>query len=135
VILDGSAVITLLLGGPGHERLAKRLSEADWVGMPAPAVVETAMVLSSRLRPSGKALVERFLDEAEIEVIDFTAQHWTCAADAFLRYGKGRHPAQLNFGECMSYAAGKLADMPLLFIGDDFSQTDIRSALEDAPDG
>jgi ribonuclease VapC len=59
-------------------------------------------------------------------VVDFMADHWTIAADAFLAYGKGRHPAALNFGDCMTYAVAKLADEPLLCLGDDFSATDLE---------
>lgn len=129
MIVDSSAVIAILLGEPGHEPLREHITEAEWVGIAAPTMVETAMVLSSRLGPTGKTLLARFIQEAEIHVVDFTAGHWTIAADAFLRYGKGRHPAALNFGDCMSYAASTFAEMPLLFIGDDFPRTDIESAL------
>jgi len=91
-------------------------------------VVESSMVLCARLGRAGKTLLARFLEEAEIEVVEFTADHWTVAADAFIRYGNGRHPAGLNFGDCMTYAVAKLAGEPLLCLGDDFPATDLELA-------
>lgn len=71
---------------------------------------------------------ERFLQQFEVEEIPFTEAHWRIATDAFLRFGKGRHPAALNFGDCMTYATAKLAGEPLLFVGNDFAQTDLPRA-------
>jgi ribonuclease VapC len=85
-------------------------------------------VLCSRLGHAGKTLLARFLQEAEIEVVEFVAEHWTVAADAYLAYGKGRHRAGLNFGDCMTYAVTKLAGEPLLCLGDDFPATDLEVA-------
>ena len=75
-----------------------------------------------------KTLLARFLQEAEIEVVAFGAEHWTVAADAYLAYGKGRHRAGLNVGDCMTYAVAKLAGEPLLCLGDDFPATDLEVA-------
>lgn len=129
MIIDSSAVIATLLGEPSQKALRERLAEAEWVGIGAPTMVESAMVLSSRLGPAGKSLLTRFVTEAGIEIVDFTDTHWSIAADAFLRYGKGRHPAALNFGDCLTYAAAKYADVPLLCMGDDFPRTDLKLAL------
>jgi ribonuclease VapC len=96
VIVDSSAIVAILLKEPGYERLLDR----------------------------GKTLLARFLQEAEIEVVEFAADHWTAAADAYLAYGKGRHRAGLN-GDCMTYAVAKLAGEPLLCLGDDFPATDL----------
>ena len=63
-------------------------------------------------------------------VIPFTAAHGRVSREAFLRFGRGRHPAALNFGDCLTYAVAKLAEMPLLFIGEDFAQTDLVAALD-----
>lgn len=128
MILDSSAVIAILLKERGHERLIDRLATSEQVSIGAPTVLETAMVLCSRLGHAGKTLLARFLQEAEIEVLDFTAEHWTAAADAFIAYGKGRHRAGLNLGDCMTYAVAKLAGEPLLCLGDDFSATDLELA-------
>ena len=86
------------------------------------------MVLCSRLNDSLERDVRTFLLEMEVTVIPFEAAHWREATAAFLRFGKGRHPAKLNFGDCLSYATAKVARKPLLYVGDNFSQTDIIRA-------
>jgi ribonuclease VapC len=129
VIVDSSAVIAILLKEPGYECLRDRLAGSEQASIGAPTVVETSMVLSARLGRAGKTLLARFLEEAEIEVVGFTAEHWTIAGDAFIAYGKGRHRAGLNFGDCMTYAVAKLAGEPLLCKGDDFPATDLELAI------
>jgi ribonuclease VapC len=128
VIVDSSAVIAILLKQPGSERLRDALAASEQAGIGAPTVVETSMELCARLGRAGKTLLTRFLEEAELEVVQFTAEHWTVAADAFIRYGKGRHRAALNFGDCTTYAVARLAGEPLLCLGDDFPSTDIELA-------
>jgi ribonuclease VapC len=128
VIVDGSAIIAILLKEPGYKRLRDGLTGAEQAVIGAPTVVESSMVLCARLGRAGKTLLARFLEEAEIEVVEFTADHWTVAADAFIRYGKGMHPAGLNLGDCMTYAVAKLAGEPLLCLGDDFPATDLELA-------
>jgi ribonuclease VapC len=128
VILDSSVVIAILLKQPGYERLRDRLAAAEWAGIGTPTVVESSLVLCARLGRVGKTLLARFLEEAEIQIVAFTAEHWTVAADAFIHYGKGRHRAGLNFGDCMTYAVAKLAGEPLLCLGDDFPATDLELA-------
>jgi ribonuclease VapC len=128
VIIDSSAVIAILLKEPGYDRVRGRLAASQNVGIGAPTVVDSSLVLCSRLGHAGKTLLARFLQEAEIEIAEFTADHWTVAADAFIAFGKGRHRAGLNFGDCMTYAVAKLAGEPLLCLGDDFPATDLELA-------
>jgi ribonuclease VapC len=128
VILDSSAIIAILLREPGYERIRERLAASERIAVGAPTVVESSMVLCSRLGRAGKTLLARFLQEADVEVMEFTAEHWTVAADAFVAYGKGRHRAGLNFGDCMTYATAKVADEPLLRVGDDLPGTDLELA-------
>ncbi len=128
MIVDSSAVIAILLKEPGYQRLMNSLATSEQVGIGAPTVLESSIVLCSRLGHAGKTLLARFLQEAEIEVVSFSADHWTVAADAFIAYGKGRHRAALNFGDCMTYAVAKLAGEPLLCLGDDFLATDLQLA-------
>ena len=90
-----------------------------------PTWVETAIVLSSKLGRDARPRISEFLREAEAELIPFTPEHADAAVDAFLRYGKGKHPAGLNFGDCLSYAVAAVAGVPLLFTGNDFLKTDI----------
>ncbi len=128
MIIDSSAVIAILLKEPGYERVRDLLAASQNAGIGAPTVVESSLVLCSRLGHAGKTLLARFLQEAEIEIAEFTADHWTVAADAFIAFGKGRHRAGLNFGDCMTYAVAKLAGEPLLCVGDDFPATDLELA-------
>ncbi len=126
MILDSSVVVAVLLGESGSEKILEKIAEADWVGVGAPTLLEGAMVLSSRLGRDARPQLMRFLREAEVEVVPFGEDHWEVAMDAFLRYGKGRHPAGLNLGDCLSYAMASVAGDVLLFRGDDFSRTDIN---------
>ncbi len=85
-------------------------------------------MLSGRLRVDARPLLARFVQEAEVSVVPFGEVHYAAAVDAWLRFGRGRHPAGLNFGDCLAYALAKVSDQPLLFVGDDFAQTDIDAA-------
>jgi ribonuclease VapC len=125
VILDASAILAVLLREPGCEDLLRLITESQVIAAGAPTLVETALVLSSRMRKDARALLSEFLREAEVEIISFTRDHYEVAVDAFERYGKGRHSAALNFGDCMTYAVARISGMPLLFTGKDFSKTDI----------
>jgi ribonuclease VapC len=84
------------------------------------------MVLVGRLGIVGKTLLARFVQETDLTVVPVGPEHWTVAVDAFARYGKGRHPAALNFGDCLTYAVARVAEEPLLCIGDDFPRTDLE---------
>jgi ribonuclease VapC len=125
VILDSSAVIAVLLRQTGHEALLDRLEVAQSAVIGTPTLMETGIVLVARLGIAGKSLLARFLDEAGMTVVPFTSDHWPIAVDAYIRYGKGRHPAALNFGDCLTYAVCRQADQPLLCVGDDFRRTDL----------
>ena len=128
MIVDSSAIVAILLKEPGYEPLRDHVAAAKQVSVGAPTVLESSLMLCSRLGHAGKTLLARFLQEAEIEVVEFVADHWMVAADAFLAYGKGRHRAGLNLGDCMTYAVAKLAEEPLLCLGEDFSATDLELA-------
>lgn len=126
MILDSSAVIAILLREPGHEALLEALCDSPQVGFAAPTLVEAAIVLSSRIGKDSRGLLARFLAESGVLTIPFSEAHWSSAVDAWLRFGKGRHEAALNFGDCLSYAAARVAGQPLLCIGDDFTRTDLE---------
>lgn len=128
VMLDSSAVIAILKEEPGHQRLHSRLEGADVLAIGAPTLFETAMVAIGRFGGEGEALVEQFLEDWRVDVLSFGEDHWRVADEAFTRYGKGRHPASLNYGDCMTYASARLTGMPLLFTGNDFARTDIAPA-------
>jgi ribonuclease VapC len=128
VILDSSAVVAMLLREPGADLLEAKAAGAQALGIGAPTFVETLMVLSSRFGPDAAGHLEGFLQRSEAVVVSFSEEHAREAAEAFARFGKGRHRAALNFGDCMSYAVAKLAGQPLLCTGNDFAKTDLRLA-------
>lgn len=128
MILDSSAVVAITLREPGFEDLLNRLSAARHVGIGVPTLTETAIVLSARISRDARGLLARFLQEGNIISVPFGDAHFGVAVDAWLRYGKGRHPAALNFGDCMAYATAKVAGEPLLCRGDDFAKTDLELA-------
>ncbi len=81
-----------------------------------------------RLGSRADGLLERLLDEFNVEEIPFSELHWREAVEGYRRYGKGKHAASLNFGDCMTYAVAKLTGEPLLFVGKDFTRTDVEPA-------
>lgn len=125
MILDSSAIIAVLLDEPDARRLGLLIGAATDCRVGAPTLVETMMVLTGRRGPIGRTLLGSFLHEKDVEVVPFSDQHARIAQDAFARYGKGRHPAGLNFGDCLTYAVAAVAQEPLLCVGDDFPQTDL----------
>jgi ribonuclease VapC len=128
VIVDTSALVAVALQEPGFDNLIGLLERTPFSGIGTPTLVETGMVLSARLGGDGRNLVSQLLYEFELVPVPFGDDHWREAIVAFERYGRGRHPARLNFGDCMSYAVARLAGEPLLFVGDDFRATDIVAA-------
>lgn len=128
MIVDSSAILSILWREPGAEALVEKLLSADEKGIGVPTLVESGLVLTSRIEGDALAVLSGFLQIFEIVPVPFTARHWPAAIEAFRRFGKGRHPAALNFGDCLSYATARLAARPLLFVGNDFSQTDLEKA-------
>lgn len=128
MIVDTSALIAITFAEPGHPDLITKLADTPAAGIGTPTLAETGLVLASRLGRDPRDLVIRLLDEFGIEQIPFGDQHWREAVDAFLRFGRGRHKARLNFGDCLTYAVARLANEPLLFVGEDFTQTDLTPA-------
>jgi len=118
VILDTSAILAVLLRELGCEGLLRHIAEAQMVGVGAPTVVETAMVLSARIRKNSRVLLNEFLREAEVEIIPFTRDHYEIAVDAFERHGKGRYSAALNFrlDDLQGPPKPHLARAPLLIV-------------------
>jgi ribonuclease VapC len=129
MILDTSAVVAIVMKEPGYEELVQALTGTT-VAIGTATLTETAIVLSARLGYDARSLLSRFLSEASITVVPFGESHYGAAVDAWLRYGRGKHPASLNFGDCLSYAVARLANEPLLFVGEDFAQSDIAPARE-----
>jgi ribonuclease VapC len=129
VILDSSAIVTILLRETGSDRVLDAVETADSCRVGAPTLVETTMVLTGRLGDDGRTMLLSFLQEINVDVLSFGDAHWRTAQSAFVRYGKGRHPAALNFGDCLTYATAYVAGEPLLCVGADFVQTDLDLVL------
>ncbi|MCC6245384.1 MAG: type II toxin-antitoxin system VapC family toxin [Gemmatimonadaceae bacterium] len=124
MIIDSSALVAIVLQEPEAHDLLRRMRDAASLSIGAATLLEAGIVLSARLNADARGLLARLLQESGIAVVDLTEAHFGAAMDAWLRYGKGRHPAALNFGDCLSYAISVVADEPLLCIGDDFPLTD-----------
>ena len=125
MVLDSSVLLQLIFAEPGHQKTLERLLGAEVRLVGAPTLVEVGMVVSSRLGPDSLYLLNELLLRLEAQVVPFEANHVYEALSAFRRYGKGRHPAALNFGDCLSYAVAKVSGLPLAYVGDDFAQTDL----------
>jgi ribonuclease VapC len=136
LILDTSAVVAVVRDQPTRGALDSSLLAAQWRGIGAPTLAEAAIVLAGRYAMQARAALENFLEGYEVESLSFTDAHWWAALAAFERFGKGRHPARLNMGDCFSYATASIAGEPLLFVGDDFSKTDLQAVnLDSNPEG
>lgn len=128
MVIDSSALVAIMLGEPSREALITEVVRGETV-IAAPSLVESHMVLKKHFGDSTADQIGRALDEFGIQVVEFTPEHAVFAARAFDEYGKGRHPASLNFGDCIAYALAKCTHQRLLFVGQDFAQTDVRPAL------
>jgi ribonuclease VapC len=128
LIVDTSAIVAVIREEEGCALLEDTLEAAPEVAIGTPTLFETAMVLTSRLGEPGRLALSLFLEENGIATLPFDARQARFAVEAFIRYGKGRHPAGLNYGDCMTYATARIVDAPLLFVGDDFSKTDLVAA-------
>ncbi len=127
-MLDSSAILAILLDEPERPSFT-RLIEQDATRLVSAATLdEVSIVVESRKGEAGRRLLERFLDLTGAEVVPVTAEQAEHACDAFRRWGKGRHPAGLNFGDVFAYALAEVTGEPLLFKGNDFARTDITSA-------
>jgi len=128
VIVDTSAILAVIFKEPGYERLIDKLLAPGRKGVGTPTLAEAGLVLTGRLEGDAEAQLSGILQQFEIVPVPFGERHWRTAVEAFRRFGKGRHPAALNFGDCLTYATAKLADRPLLFVGKDFSEIDLPAA-------
>jgi ribonuclease VapC len=126
--LDSSALVAILFGESGHLDLVDRILEADDVRISAPTLVEASLVFAGRRKSPPAGEVEALVKELGVTVVPFGERESHAAVAAFLRYGRGRHRAALNFGDCLAYAAASVAGDSLLFVGDDFRKTDITPA-------
>ena len=125
LVVDTSAAVAVILGEPGSDVLAARLEEALARLMSAAIRVELGIVIEARLGPAGQDVVERFLRDATVDIVPVDADLASRAMSGWRRYGKGRHPAGLNFCDCFTYALAERTGHPVLCTGQDFAATDI----------
>lgn len=128
MIVDASALVAIALAEHDADELADKLRTSDLKHIATPTLLETGIVLAAKIRPHAKLYLTQLLADFDIEPLAFNEHHWRVAFDAALRFGKGRHPAGLTFGGCMTYAVAKVSGRPLLCTGDDFAQTDLALA-------
>lgn len=128
MILDTSAMVAILYREPEAAEFTRIIHDADVCRISVANYVELSMVVESQLGPEAGRQAEAFLRRAGIVIEPITVAHGEIARQAFLDFGKGRHKAGLNFGDCFAYALAKATGEPLLFKGEDFGKTDIQPA-------
>jgi ribonuclease VapC len=133
IAIDTSALVAIVLGEPERDELLKRLKSVRRALVSTVSVVEARMVVYGRRGPAGVVHLDDLLRLPGFEIVPVTADEMELAFRAFVAYGKGTgHPARLNFGDVFAYALARSREVPLLFKGDDFSETDLASALDEA---
>jgi ribonuclease VapC len=128
IVADSSALLAIVLGEPDSGLHAVALEQSQ-VLLSSATLTEALIVTEARKGPEGVQVLRALIELGVDEIVPLSADHAQAAHAAFRRFGKGRHPAGLNLGDCFSYATARLANVPLLFKGNDFTQTDIAAAL------
>jgi ribonuclease VapC len=126
MVIDTSAILAILQDEPERRRFSEALEGADIHSLSAASFVETSMIIESRYGSDGMRDLDLFIAKAALVLQPVDAEQAHIARQAFRQFGKGRHPAGLNFGDCFSYALARYTAEPLLFKGQDFSRTDIE---------
>ena len=129
MVIDSSAIVAILQGEPERQTFIEAINSVNYRNISAVSFVETSQILISRYEAKGIQELDNFIDKANINIRSVDETQAVIARRAFQEFGKGRHPAQLNFGDCFTYALAKLLNQPLLFKGEDFSKTDINRFL------
>ena len=129
MVIDTSALMAILRKEPEKDAFLRLVIGSAVRKMSAVSALEAGMVSLARRGTAGRSDMERFILDARIDVVPFDSAQARIGTDAFRRFGKGRHPARLNFGDCAAYALSKVSGEPLLFKGGDFAQTDVVPAL------
>ncbi|MEO1063489.1 MAG: type II toxin-antitoxin system VapC family toxin [Actinomycetota bacterium] len=129
LVVDTSAIVAMLLDEPSAVVVEQALAEADERVMSAATVVDLMIVAESRKGPAGAQKVEEIVRESEIEIVAHDDRCASLAIEGWRRFGKGRHPAALNLGDCFAYGLARSLGAPLLCVGDDFARTDIDTVL------
>lgn len=128
MIIDASALVAIVLEEPEAERFSNAIAAAPVRRMAALNWLELQIVAESRGGPAGLSIAEQIVRQLGVEVLALDGPQLAAAHHAWRRFGKGRHPARLNLGDCCAYAASVTTGEPLLFKGDDFALTDVEAA-------
>jgi ribonuclease VapC len=128
MVIDSSALLAILLNEPERRSFNERIEADGARRVSAATVVETGIVLINRFGEDAGPDLDALLQVADIQIVPVDAEQSQMAREAFRRFGKGRHPAGLNFGDCFAYALAAVRGEPLLYKGDDFAKTDIDAA-------
>ena len=129
MVLDTSALVAILLGEPECDQFIAALAQAEDPLISAGTLLEASIVLQSKLGDVGLSDLDELLATASVRCVAVDLAQAHCAREAFDRFGKGRHGAGLNFGDCFAYSLAKVAQRPLLFKGDDFARADVVAAI------
>lgn len=131
MIVDSSALVAIVRGEDAAEELLAAILSADACRISAATYVEASVVIDARRSPTATRRFDELMATTPIEVVELTAAQATIAREAYRDFGRGSgHRANLNFGDCFSYALAIDRREPLLYVGDDFVHTDVRSALD-----
>lgn len=130
MVIDTSAILAILLGQRDAPAFAEAIEQADDRRISAANYLGAALVIDNHGDPIARREFDRFFDRSRIEIEPVTAELARIARQAHQDFGRGRHRAALNFGDCLAYALARSLDQPLLYKGSDFSHTDVRSAIE-----
>lgn len=128
IVVDTSALFAIVTGEHESQRCIEALVRESEILVSAATLVEAGIVLEGRRGATAVAELDLLVERQQMSVVPVDAVHVAMARQGFRLYGKGRHPAALNFGDCFSYALARLSAAPLLFVGDDFARTDIAAA-------
>ena len=128
MVIDTSAVIAILQSEDGSDRLIDKLENAKVLRISAASLVEAGVVMQARYGDAGEVEVDQFIQRLGINIAAVTEDHAEIARSAYRKFGKERHPANLNYGDCFSYALAIYYHEPLLYTGNDFAKTDVQSA-------
>ena len=125
LVIDTSAAVAVILAEPGSAALVDALEAADRRIMGSPTLVELGLVLTSKIGPTASGIIDRFLRDAEIDLVDFDREMAERSFEGWRRFGKGRHPAALNMGDAFTFGVAVSLQGTVLCVGNDFAQTDI----------
>ena len=126
MVIDSSALLAILLAEPERSRFVDLITEASVRLLSAANALEAAIVLESRLKTIGGHELDILIQKASIEIVSVDAEQFSVARQAWRKFGKGRHPAALNLGDCFAYSLSKVSNEPLLAKGADFKKTDLQ---------